>query len=323
MTQLIAYADAHLFVPTAQDFDTVADAGYRLLPVEGHEAADFAPYSADVVALLAWGGRYDAETFDALPQLRILARCGAGYDNIDVAAAHSRGIAVTYVPGASDHEVAEHTVALLLGAARKITTSDRAVRTGRWPSAAALGVMVRVHGSTLGLVGFGRIAQAVAGKAQSLGMTVLALDPFVDPSAFDDAGVTRIASLTALLGKLEFLSLHTPGDPGRPPLIGAAEFAAMRPGSILINTARGSLVDTDALVQALRSGQIAGAALDVLQPEPVPPGHPLLSLDTVVITPHSAAFSEQALTTLRTRAIGEALAVLSGLPPITPIPRKD
>jgi len=320
---LVLYADAHLFPPVPHDFEAVAEAGYRLTPVNGHGSVDFAPFAADAVALLAWGGRYAAEVFDALPQLRILARCGAGYDNIDLAAAEQRGVVLTYVPGASDHEVAEHAVALLLGAARKITASDRAVRAGGWPSATTLAPMIRVHGSTLGLVGFGRIARAVATKSQALGMQVLALDPFVEAAAFDQAGVTRLRSLPELLAQADFVSLHVPGGADHRTLIGAAELAAMRPNAVLVNTARGSLVETDTLVQALHDGQIAGAALDVLDPEPIPPDHPLLAFDNVVITPHSAAFSGEALATLRSRSLAEVFEVLAGRPPITPIPRKD
>lgn len=319
----VLYADAHLFPPSSEDFQAVADAGYQLTPVNGHRAADFAPFAANAAALLAWGGRYDDEIFDALPQLRILARCGAGYDNIDLGAAELRGIVLTYVPGASDHEVAEHAVAMLLGAARKITASDRAVRGGGWPSSAALAPMIRVHGSTLGLVGFGRIASAVAAKSQALGMRVLALDPFVEAPVFEQAGVTRVQSLTQLLAQADFVSLHVPGVPDHRALIGAGELSAMRPSAVLVNTARGSLVDTDALVQALQSGQIAGAALDVLDPEPILPGHPLLAFDNVVITPHSAAFSGKALATLRSHSLAEVFEVLAGRPPITPIPRED
>jgi D-3-phosphoglycerate dehydrogenase len=323
MTPLVVYADAHLFSPTTDDFRRVEDAGYLLTAVDGHQPRDFAPFGAEAVALLAWGGTYSTESFDMLPRLRVLARCGAGYDNIDLSAADERGIALTYVPGASDHEVAEHTVALLLGAARKIATSDRAVRTGGWPSSAALAPMIRVHGSTLGLVGFGRIARAVAGKSHALGMQVQALDPFVDPSVFAEAGVTGVESLSDLLGQADFVSLHVPGGADRRALIGSAEFDSMRANAVLINTARGSLVDTEALVEALRSGRIAGAALDVLEPEPVPAGHPLLTFDNVVITPHSAAFSAQALATLRSRALDDIFAVLAGRQPVTPIPRKD
>lgn len=320
---LVIYADAHLFPPTSDDHRAAAEAGYELIPVAGHRPVDFQPYGAEAVGLLAWGGPYDSDVFAALPRLRVLARCGAGYDNIGLAAADQRGIALAYAPGASDHEVAEHTVALLLGAARKITASDRAIRGGGWPSSADLAPMRRVHGSTLGLVGFGRIARAVATKAQALGLHVIAYDPFIDASMFAGTDVTPVHQLAELLASVDFVSLHVPGGADHRPLIGATELAAMRSTAMLINTARGSLIDTAALVAALLQGGIAGAALDVVDPEPVPPGHPLLTADNVVLTPHSAAFSEQALAALRTRALAEVFHVLAGRPPLTPIPRKD
>lgn len=323
MSALVLFADAHLFPPSGEDFDRVEAAGLQLATVDGHTATDFAAFSDHAEALLAWGGPYGGEVFDALPQLRILARCGAGYDNIDRPAARRRGIAVTFVPGASDDEVAEHTIALLLGMARKITSSDRSVRAGQWPSSAALAPMIRVAGSTLGLIGFGRIARAVASRARALGIIVRALDPFVAPEAFASLGVTHVTVLDDLLAGADFVSLHLPAAADGGVLLGAAELALMRPGSVLINTARGSLVDTDALATALHDGRIGGAALDVLVPEPVPVGHPLLDLDNVVITPHSAAFSVDALRVLRTRALDEVFAVLGGHPPLTPVPDED
>lgn len=323
MTELVLYADAHLFPPADEDFARVEAAGLELVPINGHAASDLAPFAEHAMALLAWGGPYGADAFDAMPRLQILARCGAGYDNIDLPAARARSITVTYVPGASDDEVAEHTIALLLGMARKITSSDRAVRAGQWPSAAALAPMIRVHGSTLGLIGFGRIARAVARRAVALGIAVSAMDPFVSPDVFAAASVTPVTKVDALLANSDFVSLHLPAVAGRGAVIGARELAIMRPGAFLINTARGSLIDTGALVAALREGRLGGAALDVLAPEPVPIDHELLALDNVVITPHSAAFSVDALRSLRTRALDEVFAVLAGHPPITPVPEED
>ncbi len=323
MRDIVLYADAHLFPPTTPDLRRLEDAGYQPIAVHGHEPADFAPYQGRATALIAWGGRYGTDVFDALPHLRILARCGAGYDNIDLAAARQRGIVLTYVPGASDHEVAEHTIALLLGAARKITASDRAVRGGSWPSSADLGPMTTIFGSTLGLVGFGRIARSVAAKSVALGMHVLAHDPFLDGPVFQTAGVMQVVELPDLLAQADFVSLHVPGTADHRPLIGAGELNVMRRSAVLINTARGSLVDTPALADALQSGHISGAALDVIDPEPIPGDHPLLELDNVVITPHSAAFSVAALSTLRSTAIGEVIAVLAGRAPHTPIPAKE
>jgi phosphoglycerate dehydrogenase-like enzyme len=319
----LVWADAHRFPPSETDIRRVEAAGLRLRQVDGHEPAQFATVGADGQGLIAWGGRYDAAVFDALPALRVLARCGAGYDNIDLPAAALRGIITTYVPGGSDDEVAEHTLALLLAAVRRVPSSDRAVRDGSWPSSADLAPMIRLRGSRLGLVGFGRIARAVAWRAQALGVDVWAVDPFQPDDIFTAAGVRRCGDLDELLAGSHFVSLHVPATADHRPLIAAREFALFPPGAVLINTARGSLVQTAALVDALSSGHLGGAALDVVDPEPLPPTHPLLGLDNLIVTPHSAAFSVPALATIRERALDNALAVLRGAAPLTPIPTPD
>lgn len=316
----ILAADSHLFPLSDADVQRIAAAGLTLGLVNGHEPAQLREAGPNARALIAWGGRYDGAVFDALPDLKVLARGGAGYDNIDLSAAAARGIVTTYVPGGSDDEVAEHTVALLLALARKIPHGDRAIRAGGWPSSAQLAPMRRVRGARLGLIGFGRIAQAVAWRARALGVDVTAFDPFRSADTLARAGVERATSLELLLAEADVVSLHLPGGVGDPPLIGARELAIMKPTALLINTARGSLVDTDALVDALRAGRLAGAGLDVMTPEPPPSGHPFLSLDNVILTPHSAAFSVPALSAIRERVLDNVLAVLGGQPPITPIP---
>jgi phosphoglycerate dehydrogenase-like enzyme len=316
----ILAADAHRFPLSGEDEQRVADEGFTLGLVEGHEPAQFAAAGPNAVALLAWGGPYDARVFDALPKLRILARGGVGYDNIDLAAAASRGNVTTYAPDMSSDEVAEHAIALMLAITRKLADSERAVRAGKWLSAAQLAPMQVLRGSRLGLVGFGKIARAVAWRALGLGLSVAAYDPFVTDNVFDGVGVTRAESLEDLLAESDFVSLHTPGRPGDPPLIGVRELTQVKRGAVLINTARGSLLDPDALVAALHSGQLGGAGLDVMNPEPVPPDHPLLGFANVTVTPHSAAFSISALADLRRSALDNIFAVLRGDPPLTPIP---
>ncbi|GGM14687.1 2-hydroxyacid dehydrogenase [Nakamurella endophytica] len=319
----VLWADADRFPPSDDDVRRVREAGFGFVPVDGHEVATFRRCGRDAEAVVAWGGRYDAAVFDELPRLRVLARCGAGYDNLDLAELAARHVVATYVPGGSDDEVAEHTIGLLFAVARKVVASDRAVRTGAWPSSRDLAPMARVRGSRLGLIGLGRIARAVAWRARALGMQVAAVDPFQDAEVFETAGVQRHSDLPSLLEWSDWVSLHVPGVPGGPPVLGAAELAALRPGAVLINTARGSLVDTGALVGALRSGRLGAAALDVADPEPLPPDHPLLQFDQVVVTPHSAAFSVPALAGIRRQALDNALAVLTGHPPLTPIPAED
>jgi D-3-phosphoglycerate dehydrogenase / 2-oxoglutarate reductase len=319
MTATVLYADAHLFPFTDADQARADAAGLRLIPIDGHRPDDFRGHS-DAVALVAWGGPYNDAVFDVLPELTILARCGAGFDNIDRAAAARRGIALSYAPGQSDDEVAEHAFALLLCVARKIVVSDRAVRDGAWPSAADLAPMSRIHGSRLGLLGFGRIGQALAWRARAFGMHVTAMDPYQSDDTFATTGVARRPDIASLLADCDYVSLHLPGTDDHRPVLGRAELDQLRPGTVVINTARGSLVDTAALVDGLRDGRIGAAGLDVVDPEPLPADHPLLALSNVVITPHSAAFSNEALAGLRTHALDNIIAVLRGDPPLTPIP---
>lgn len=323
MTKIL-YADAHRFPAAAADSALAREHGCQLVPVLGHEPGMFADAARDARGVLAWGGRYDDAVFAALPHLQVLARCGAGFDNIDLAAAAARGVVTTYVPGASDGEVAEHALGLIFDLGRRLSSSDRAVRDGHWQSAAELGPMIKIDGALLGLVGFGRIARALARRAIGLGMRVAAYDPFVDAPVMAESHVSYCPDLGTLLATSDFVSLHVPGLGGpQAPLIGAEQLATMRLGSFLVNTARGSLVDTDALVASLRAGHLAGAGLDVCVPEPLPPEHPLLRLTGVVITPHSAAFSETALSTLRRTALRDALAVVNGRTPRHPIPSKE
>ncbi len=249
-----------------------------------------------------------------------MARCGSGYDKVDVEAAHARGVEVVYVPDYGTDDVADHTLALLLACARRVPSSDRAMRAGQWLPYAQLGAMRRLRGSTLGLLGFGRIARATAKRAFAFGMELLVHDPGVDDVTLAAAGARRADDLNDLLARADALSIHLPLTPATHRLIGAPELAAMKPGSLLVNTSRGEIVDEDALAAALAGGHLGGAGLDVFETEPLPQDSPLIGLESAVVTPHSAAFSEQALAEVRTRALDDALRVLAGDPPRDPVP---
>jgi D-3-phosphoglycerate dehydrogenase len=255
-----------------------------------------------------------AEALAALPRCRVVARYGVGFDAVDVAAATARGICVCNVPDYAIDEVSDHALALLLGWARGVVALDRAVRAGEWDWRAA-GPIHRLRGRVLGLVGFGRIARALAAKAAALGLRVLAHDPLVTAEAVRAAGVEPAGSLDRLLAAADFVSVHVPLHKGTRGLLGAAQLRRMRPGALLINTARGAVVDEDALARALREGWIAGAALDVLAQEPPPPGHPLAGLPNLILTPHVAWYSEESEAELRRRAARNVAAVLSGRRP--------
>jgi D-3-phosphoglycerate dehydrogenase len=254
-----------------------------------------------------------ARAIAAMARCRVIVRSGVGVDNVDVTAASQAGIVVANVPDASVEEVSNHALALLLACSRKIVLLDRSLRAGTW-SRGLFPPMGTLYGQTLGLVGFGRIARALAAKAQALQMRVLATDPLV-PKAEVRRALVEPVDLEQLLAESDFVSVHAPLLEGTRHLIGAAQLRTMKSSAYLINTARGPLIDQVALVEALQSGVIAGAGLDVFEQEPLAADDPLLQLPTVVVTPHAAAYSDSGIRELRRRT-GEAAAdVLRGVWP--------
>ena len=231
------------------------------------------PYTPDVLA----SGR-----------LRVIARMGVGYDSIDIPAATRQGVAVTTTPGTNEHSVAEQTIALITGVLRGFPRRYREVLSGAWTKKS----LPRLSGKTLGLVGLGRIGKAVVSRAQGLGLKVIAFDPCCD-RAFADANRVEVYSFEDLLQRADIVSLHLPSLPETQDLINARTMAMMKPGSVLINTSRGSLVDEDALCEALKSGHLFGAGLDVYKVEPLPVTHQLLTLDNVLVSPHMGGLDEE------------------------------
>jgi D-3-phosphoglycerate dehydrogenase len=250
---------------------------------------------------------------DRLPALAGIATATTGFDNIDTEAAAQRGIWVCNVPEYCVEEVADSTIALLLALLRGVVVLDRAVRAGGWDDHAA-GPLPQLSGMRLGIVGFGRIGRAVARRAQALGMETVASDPLVSGLEIEAAGVTP-ASFEDLLRQCGAVTLHLPLTKGNQHLIGAPELALMAPGSYLINAARGPLVDLDALLAALDSGRLAGAALDVLPVEPPTREHPAPHHPRLIVTPHSAWYSPVAEREVAYRATLSLKAVLEGREP--------
>jgi len=257
-----------------------------------------------------------ADMIGAMKRCRIISRFGIGVDNVDLAAATSAGIVVTKVPDYCLDEVSDHAVALLLAVVRKIPLSNAQVHAGQWQMKAVVPIH-RLRGTVLGLVGFGRIPQLVAPKAQSFGVRVLAFDPFVPDEAFARAGVERV-DFADLLKRSDYVSIHTPLMPETRGLFNDEVFRQMKRGAYLVNTARGPIVEEMALARALDEGQLAGAALDVMPHEP-PVGSPLLGRDNVIITPHTSFYSEESLLELQRKAAQEVVAVLSGRTPRNPV----
>ena len=248
--------------------------------------------------------------------LRAATRCvgacryGIGVDNVDIAAATAAGIVVTNVPDYCMDEVGDHALGMILALNRRFVPHDRSVKAGGWSAVALDRPMHRTRGATLGIVGLGRIGRSVAAKASAFGMKTVACDPLLAPGRTADG--VEVASFEAVLARSDFVTVHTPLNAETEGMIGARELAMMKPGSIIVNCARGGIVDEEALARALASGHLAGAGLDVLSRAPPPGDHPLLALENVIITPHTAFFSQASTVELERRTAEEAVRVLNG-----------
>ena len=312
-----AFAAVHTDPPPGNTLEAeraeLARAGATLDVAAGPTEADLVAALRTADAVINTAAPLTSAIIAAMERCRVIVRTGVGVDNVDLAAATEAGIVVANVPDATVEEVSNHALALILVCSRKIGRLDRALRAGVWDRR-LFAPMGTLYGETLGLVGFGRIARALARKAQALDMRVVATDPLVPAT---DMAAARVGSVTIeeLLTRSDFISLHAPLTIGTRHLLGAAELARMKPTAFVVNTARGALIDQAALVDALRGGRIAGAGLDVFEQEPLPKNDPLLTFENVVLTPHAAAFSDAGVREIRRRA-GEAAAdVLLGFWP--------
>jgi D-3-phosphoglycerate dehydrogenase / 2-oxoglutarate reductase len=280
-------------------------------------AEDILAVAHDADAVLVTYAKLPGELLKEFTRCKVIGRFGLGVDNIDVAAAARLGITVTYVPDYCLHEVSDHAMALLLALARKIPFSNRLVQSGRW-EVPPIVPLRRLEGQVLGLIGFGNIPRAIAPKAKAFGLRVIAYDPYVPATVMKPLGVAG-TSFEDLLEQSDFVSIHAPLLPATRGLMNAAAFARMKKGAFVVNTARGPLIDEPALVVALDSGHLAGAALDVVAVEPLAPDSRLLGRDNVILTPHTAFYSVEALEELQTKCAGDVARVLSGETPVYPV----
>jgi D-3-phosphoglycerate dehydrogenase / 2-oxoglutarate reductase len=306
----------------------IVDGGYRSYRIETEGAAavgavidvrqcrdedEVAEFARDAVAIMARQSRLSRRVIERLGQCRVIARYGTGVDNVDLEAATQHGIVVANVIGFGTHEVAEHAIALLLAGARRIVSHDRAVRGGAWDIGQA-DPIGRITGSTLGLIGYGAIARAVQRKLSGFELRTLVHDPFVDDDLVRDAGATPVG-LDELLREADLVSLHAPLQRSTYHLLDARALALLKPSAVLVNTARGGLIDTDALVAALDEGRIAAVGLDVHEEEPLPPGHPIRECERAILLDHAGWYSEDSTRALQQGAIDAVVAVLQGRRP--------
>jgi len=291
------------------------DPEYRM--AKSPAADDIVAVARDADAILVTYAKLPGALLRQLKRCKAIGRFGLGVDNIDLPAAKELGIAVNYVPDYCLREVSDQTMALLLALARKVPLANKLVQSGRW-ELAPLVPLRRIEGRVLGLVGFGNIPRRVAPKAKAFGLHVLTYDPYVDSAAAAAAGVECV-SFDDLLARSDFVSLHAPLQPATRGMMNAKTFAKMKKGAVLINTARGPVIDEAALVAALDSGQLGGAALDVAATEPPPQDWPLLHRDNVIVTPHTAYYSVEALEELQSKCAADLARVLSGEKAVYPI----
>lgn len=295
---------------TEAEAEVLAEAGAELVLATSGEPDELAALVVDADAILTCFKQVPAEVIRAGKGLQVIGRYGIGVDNIDVAEATRLGILVTNVPAYCLDEVAEHALGLLLALARNIPAYNTAVRDGKWELKAGRRLF-RVAGQTLGIIGFGKIGQTLALKATGLGVRVLAYDPLMDAERIRSLGAEP-SDLDGLLRSSDLVSLHVPLTDTTRHLINEVRLRSMKATAFLVNTSRGGIIDLEALLVALRDGWIAGAGLDVFEPERLPPDHPLLAQSNLVATPHVAFYSEESVLELERKAARNVADVLLG-----------
>jgi len=307
--------------PVEEAEEILAGAGASLGLATPKTEEELVEVARDVDGLIIHGrALVTRRVVNSLSRCRVISKTGVGVDKIDVEAATARGILITNVPGVSVPEVSDHTMALILALSRGVVRVWDLIRAGRWTDEGKLamtrlrGPVYRLEGKTLGILGLGRIGSAVAQKARAFGMRVIAFDPLVAAEKASEIGV-EIRALDDLLQTADFVTVHAPLIPETRGLIGAEKLALMKPTAYLINAARGPIVDFEALYKALAEKKIAGAGLDVTDPEPLPTDSPFFKLDNVVITGHTAANSEESITGVILQAARDVAAVLKGETP--------
>jgi D-3-phosphoglycerate dehydrogenase len=313
MTDKLVLVTDYTWKSTDLEASVLAEAGARLLEAETGSEEELQSLVVNADAILTCFARVSAEVIRRGEKLQVVGRYGIGVDNIAVEEATRLGIPVTNVPAYCVDEVAEHALAFMLGLARKIPRYDRAVHEGNWKLDTGV-PMHRVAGRTLGIIGFGHIGQSLARKVAGFGMRILVHDPIARPETLQSHNAEGV-SLDDLLAQADFVSIHTPLIPETRAMINRDRLRRMKPTAFLINTARAGIIDQDALLAALQEGRIAGAALDVFDPERLPADHPLLAQPNLLATPHVAFYSEESVQEMEIKAARNVARILSGQRP--------
>ena len=290
-----------------------------------HNAIDWDAYARhlrDADALICFRVPVDRKALDAAPKLKVAVRSGVGYENFDLAAFAERGIPACNVPDYGSEEVAVHALSLLLALRRRVVFFDRTLRAGYWRGAPGSLPIGRLSQQTVGIVGLGRIGRELARRACPIFGHVLACDPYIPAEAFAAAGAEAVG-LDELLARSDAVTLHVPLTSKTRHMIGRRELALMKPSAVLVNTARGAVVDQLALAEALEAGTIEGAACDVFEREPAPLDHPLFHCGNFIASPHTAGISIESQIDNRTKQAQEVVRVLSGQPPRNPVVPED
>ncbi len=272
-----------------------------------------AELAADADIIMFCFAQVTGNVLRAAEKCMVASRYGIGVDNIDIPTATELGIVVTNVPDYCMDEVTDHAIGMILALNRRLGQHDSEVKRGGWASVVLDQPMHRTRGATIGILGFGRIGRSIADKAVGFGMNIVAYDPLIEPGQSIDG--VEIISFEDVLRRSHFITVHTPLTPETEGMIGTDQLAMMMPGGIIVNCARGGIIQEQALADALHNGHLAGAGLDVVEPAPPPDDHPLLSAPNIIITPHTAFFSQASTIELERRTAQEALRVLNGNPP--------
>ena len=298
--------------PMVEETEELAKVKAELTAIDCVSEDEIIEAAKDADAIITGAAQITRRVMEALPKCKAIIRYGVGFDTIDIDAATDNSIIVVNLPTFCTEEVANHAITLLLTCAKKIVSLNNLTKQGRWAEGKqAQAPMGSIYGQTLGLIGCGNLGRMTARKAQCFSLRVLGYDPYVDKSLTEKHGITLV-SLPELLNESDFISVHTFLSEDTRHLMGGREFKQMKSTAYFINTARGAVVDEPALIKALQEKWIAGAGLDVFEKEPVDPDNPLLQMDNVVVTPHSASYSDVAFELPRITVLQEIIRVLKG-----------